>query len=62
MTETDESATIAEALAFIDRGLGDMTHRTIVPTSEVADLLLDVRVILATAERRLTELEGAAAR
>jgi hypothetical protein len=37
---------ISEALALIDRGLGDMMHRELVSTDEVADLLLDVRLLL----------------
>lgn len=49
MTETSERV-IAEALAVIDRGLGDMVHRELVSTDEVADLLLDVRSLLAGAE------------
>jgi len=40
--------TIAEALALIDRGLGDMMHRELVSTDEVSDLLLDVRTLLTT--------------
>ena len=44
--ETDE--TIAEALALIDRGLGDLMHRELVSTDEVSDLLLDVRMLLTT--------------
>jgi hypothetical protein len=48
MTETIEAAqVIAEALAVIDRGLSEMLHRELVSTDEVADLLLDVRTILA---------------
>ena len=46
--ELDEQ--IAEALALIDRGLGDMLHRELVSTDEVADLLLDVRTLLTVAE------------
>ena len=48
MTGTVAVESIAEALALIDRGLGDMQHRELVSTDEVADLLLDVRVLLAT--------------
>ncbi len=48
MTETRELDTIAEALAVIDRGLGEMLNRELVSTDEVADLLLDVRLLLAT--------------
>jgi hypothetical protein len=59
MTETHELELITEALAIIDRGLGDMTHRELVSTDEVADLLLDVRMILSTTELAVTELEAA---
>lgn len=48
MTGTVAVETIAEALALIDRGLGDMQHRELVSTDEVADLLLDLRLLLAT--------------
>ncbi len=48
MTETVAIDTIAEALALIDRGLGEMQHRELVSTDEVSDLLLDVRLLLAT--------------
>lgn len=50
MTDTkDLDLQITEALALIDRGLGDMLNRELVSTDEVADLLLDVRSILAAA-------------
>ena len=48
MTETIAVDTITEALALIDRGLGDMQHRELVSTDEVSDLLLDVRTLLTT--------------
>ena len=49
MTDTKElDEQVAEALALIDRGLGDMLHRELVSTDEVADLLLDVRSLLST--------------
>jgi hypothetical protein len=44
--EHDEA--IHEALAIIDKGLGDLLHRELVSTNEVADLLLDVRTLLST--------------
>lgn len=44
VTEREEA--ISEALAVIDRGLGEMLHRELVSTDEVADLLLDVRLLL----------------
>ena len=43
--EIDETG-ISEALALIDRGLGEMMHRELVSTDEVSDLLLDVRTLL----------------
>lgn len=39
---------IQEALAVIDRALGTMQQRALVSTDEVADLLLDLRLLLAT--------------
>lgn len=49
VTETNVSDMITEALAVVDRGLGVMQHRELVSTDEVADLLLDLRLLLATA-------------
>lgn len=46
MTETVE-VNISEALALIDEGLGLTMSRDLMSTNEVADLLLDVRSILA---------------
>ncbi len=40
-------AVVAEALAIIDAGLGTMSDRKLVSSSEVTDLLLDVRALLA---------------
>ena len=39
-------AQLEEALAVIDRGLGEMMRRDLVATAEVADLLLDLRSLL----------------
>jgi hypothetical protein len=50
--ELDEQ--VAEALALIDRGLGEMLHRELVSTDEVADLLLDVRSLLAATPEPVT--------
>lgn len=52
--EIDE-ATIHEALALIDRGLGEMMHRELVSTDEVSDLLLDVRTLLTPGIHALSE-------
>jgi hypothetical protein len=59
MTETVAVETISEALALIDRGLGDMQHRELVSTDEVSDLLLDVRVLLATPGTEAEQLDSA---
>lgn len=48
MTNTSE-VNITEALALIDEGLGLTMSRELMSTNEVADLLLDVRSILAAA-------------
>ena len=48
MTDTREHDAVAEALAVIDKALGEMLHRELVSTDEVADLLLDVRSLLRT--------------
>ena len=48
MTETYDSDVITEALTVIDRALGEMLHRELVSTDEVADLLLDVRSLLTS--------------
>lgn len=55
MSGTIDSSVITEALAIIDRGLGELLHRELVSTAEASDLLLDVRSILAGA---LNELES----
>jgi hypothetical protein len=52
--EIDEAA-ILGALALIDRGLGEMMHRELVSTDEVADLLLDVRTLLTPPVAALSE-------
>ena len=50
VTETAaQEIVISEALAVIDQALPTMQHRALVSTDEVADLLLDLRLLLATA-------------
>ena len=51
MTATSEIEVINEALSVIDRALGVMQHRELVSTSEVADLLLDLRLLLMAADQ-----------
>ena len=41
-------AVIAEAVTIIDQALGQMMSRELVSSGEVADLLLDVRMLLTT--------------
>ena len=63
MTETTEiPVTIVtpfdEALALIDEGLGGLSERQLVSSSEVADLLLDVRTLLSSPEVSLPPVEN----
>ena len=46
MTEARDAAVTTEALTVIDKALAEMLNRELVSTDEVADLLLDVRVLL----------------
>ncbi len=48
MTETREMDALTEALSIIDRARGEMLHRELVSTNEVADLLLDIRSLVAS--------------
>ena len=55
MTETEDirvidEAVIDEAVRLIDAGLSDLLHRELVSSDEVADLLLDVRMLLTAPE------------
>ncbi len=49
MTEAIDTAQLQEALSMIDRGLGDLQRRELVSSTEVSDLLLDLRMLLAAA-------------
>ena len=46
MTEAIDGIQIEEALQIIDSGLGDFIKRDLLTSSEVADLLLDLRSVL----------------
>jgi hypothetical protein len=46
--DIDREAVVAEAVSIIDNALGVMMHRDLVSSGEVADLLLDVRMLLTT--------------
>ena len=50
VTETLDATTIDEIKAVIDRGLGTTKSRELIAASEVADLLLDLRLLLATSD------------
>ncbi len=50
MSETVENEAIVEALAIIDQSLGQLHSRELVSSSEVSDVLLDVRSLLAALE------------
>ncbi|MFM7064020.1 MAG: hypothetical protein ACKO04_11095 [Actinomycetes bacterium] len=52
-TSSDDES-IREAMALIDRGLGDISDRSIVSTSEMADLLLDVRGLLSRLDTQVS--------
>lgn len=60
VTEIDapETVVIAEALAVIDQALVTMQHRELVSSDEVADLLLDLRVLLVAAAEPLPVTSG----
>ena len=49
-TDDGDARVIDEALRLIDGGLSDLQHRELVSTDEISDLLLDVRMLLMTAE------------
>lgn len=55
MTDSREAAVISEALTVIDKALAEMLHRELVSTGEVADLLLDVRLLLTASATSSTE-------
>ena len=53
MTEILDTTKIDEIRAIIDRGLGTTQSRELIAASEVADLLLDLRLLLATTDADL---------
>ena len=53
MTEILDTTKINEFRAIIDRGLGTTQSRELIAASEVADLLLDLRLLLVTSEADL---------
>ena len=55
MTEARDAAVITEALTVIDEALAKMLNRELVSTDEVADLLLDVRLLLTASASSTTQ-------
>jgi|TARA_B100000809_G_scaffold171584_1_gene168904 hypothetical protein len=53
VTEILDTTKINEIRAIIDRGLGTTQSRELIAASEVADLLLDLRLLLVTSEADL---------
>jgi hypothetical protein len=53
-TELQGDTTIREALDLIDQGLGGISDRNLVSTSEIADLLLDVRMVLSKLDAQIS--------
>ena len=57
MTETLQSSSTEEMIdeirAIIDRGLGDTKSRQVIAASEVADLLLALRLVLDSGENQI---------
>lgn len=49
MTETTDAVSVTDAVAMIDRNLAELQGRELVAAAEVADLLLDLRMLLASA-------------
>ena len=60
MTETLQSSSTEEMIdeiwAIIDRGLGDTKSRQVIAASEVADLLLDLRLVLDSSENQMESI------
>ena len=60
MTETLQSNSTEEMIdeirAIIDRGLGDTKSRQGIAASEVADLLLDLRLVLDSSENQMESI------
>ena len=60
MTETLQSSSTEEMIdeirAIIDRGLGDTKSREVIAASEVADLLLDLRLVLDSSENQMESI------
>jgi hypothetical protein len=60
MTDTIAPEMLNEAVTLIDEGLAHVQHRELVSANEVADLLLDVRLLLAAPPATTEDLADAA--
>ena len=61
MTETTDAVSLDEALSMIDQNLSDLQGRELVSASEVADLLLDLRMLLTLSAPDVPPVEVAPA-
>ncbi len=59
MTETTDVVSLDDALSMIDQNLRDLQGRELVSASEVADLLLDLRMLLLLAPADAAAVEVA---
>jgi hypothetical protein len=50
MMETTDVVSVADAVELIDSNLKDLQGRELVSAAEVADMLLDLRMLLAAAQ------------
>jgi len=60
MTDTIAPEMLTEAVTLIDEGLAHVQHRELVSANEVADLLLDVRLLLAAPPATTEDLADSA--
>lgn len=56
MPQTTDIAVIPEALTVIDRSLAQLASRELVSATEMSDLLLDLRLLLMSAEAPATDV------
>ncbi|MGA0236857.1 MAG: hypothetical protein ACO3PD_00490 [Acidimicrobiales bacterium] len=59
MTETTDVVSLDDALSMIDQNLRELQGRELVSASEVADLLLDLRMLLMLAPTDAAAVEVA---
>ncbi|MCU1354035.1 MAG: hypothetical protein JWM05_3244 [Acidimicrobiales bacterium] len=58
VTEISAAEVIQEALTVIDQGLLEVQHREVVSADKMADLLLDLRLLLLTAREPVPAVPG----